>query len=108
VEALTGYFITDTTESWMERLEDVGIPAGPVLDIAQMTSDPQALARNMVQEAAPTKVLGHPVKYSATPTSIQRTAPVLGEHTEEVLAEAGYSEAEIAAMIAAGAAGRGE
>ncbi len=107
VEALTGYFITETTENWMDRLESMGIPAGPVLDIAQMTSDPQALARDMVQDAAPTKVIGHPVKYSATPTSIQRTAPALGEHTEEVLAEAGYPEPEIAALIESGAAGRG-
>ncbi len=93
---------------WLERLERAGVPAGPVLDIAGMQADPQALARGMVTQAphtrvGPVKTLGHPVHYSVTPAEITRGAPLLGEHTVEVLAEHGYSEAEIEDFVAEGA-----
>ncbi len=93
---------------WLERLERAGVPAGPVLDIAGMQADPQALARGMVTQAPHTRVgavktLGHPVRYSDTPAEITRGAPLLGEHTVEVLAQHGYSETEIASFVAEGA-----
>jgi crotonobetainyl-CoA:carnitine CoA-transferase CaiB-like acyl-CoA transferase len=50
------------------------------------------------------KTLGTPVKFSATPGSVRRGAPILGEHTREILAEYGYSAAEIDRLISAGAA----
>ena len=67
-----------------------------------------ALARGMVVQAphtrvGPVKTLGHPVHYSATPAEITRGAPLLGEHTVEVLAQHGYSEAEIEQFVAEGA-----
>jgi crotonobetainyl-CoA:carnitine CoA-transferase CaiB-like acyl-CoA transferase len=94
---------------WLARLERAGVPAGPVLDIAGMQADPQALDRGMVTEAphtriGPVKTLGHPVHYSATPAEITRGAPMLGEHTFEVLAEHGYTETEIHKFVAEGAA----
>ncbi len=100
VDVLTGFYVRDTTDNWMTKLQDAGVPAGPVLDIAQMTSDPQALARQMIQEVGtskggPMRVLGHPIKYSDTPVDINRPAPLLGQHTAEVLLEAGYSQREI-------------
>ena len=84
-----------------------GVPAGPVLDIAGMQADAQALARGMITEApharvGPVKTLGHPVHYSVTPTEISRGAPLLGEHTREILAQHGYSRSEIERFLAAG------
>jgi len=103
VAVLTVHFQKDTTDNWMTKLMQAGVPAGPVLDVAQMTSDPQALARQMIQDIGTSqgsslRVLGHPIKYSKTPTQIKRPAPRLGQHTAEVMAEVGYSKEEISAF----------
>ncbi|WP_205648885.1 CaiB/BaiF CoA transferase family protein [Acuticoccus kandeliae] len=108
-EALTAHFVTRSTEEWLEKLEEAGVPAGPVLSIMEMHEDPHVNAREMIVEldhpvAGMTKALGLPVKFGATPGSVTRHAPLLGEHTREVLAEAGYPAAEIEALIAGGAA----
>jgi len=92
---------------WLERLERAGVPAGPVLDIAGMQADPQALARGMIAEAphsrlGPVKTLGHPVHYSATPAEISRGAPLLGEHTRELLGQHGYSPGEVERFVSEG------
>jgi len=97
------------TADWLETLEAGGLPAGPVLTVNQMHRDPQTLARGMIVEtehlkAGRTRALGPPVKFSATPAAVTRAAPLLGQHTREVLAEAGYSDAEITRMIESGAA----
>ena len=104
VAALTAIFRARPGAEWLERLEAAGVPAGPVLDVGEMHRDPQAIAREMVTEAdhsrlGPVRTIGAPVKFSATPGGVRRGAPLLGEHTREVLAEAGYPEAEIARMI---------
>ena len=106
VDELTGHFKTDTTEAWQHKLEDAGIPAGPVLNIEQMTANEQTLARDMVADVGSSqgsslRVLGHPVKYSETPAAINHRAPRLGEHTEEVLVEFGFSKEEIAKLTKA-------
>lgn len=95
---------SDTTQNWLTRMEEAKVPAGPVLTIPEMHRDPQALSRQMIVEvdhatAGNVKAIGHPVKYSATPTEITRPAPLLGEHTREVLSENGYSDAEIDALV---------
>ncbi len=97
-----------TSAEWLRRLEEAGVPAGPVLDIAQMHADPQALAREMIVEtthpvAGRVPSLGLPIKFSETPGSVRRAAPVLGEHTREVLREHGFSDAEADEMAAQGA-----
>jgi crotonobetainyl-CoA:carnitine CoA-transferase CaiB-like acyl-CoA transferase len=107
VVILTGIFKRRPASDWLERLEDAGVPAGPVLDIAGMQADAQALARGMVVQVphsrvGPVKTLGHPVHYSATPTEITRGAPLLGEHTREVLAQHGYSRGEVEKFFAEG------
>ena len=108
VAILTCVFQQRSADEWLERLERAGVPAGPVLDIAGMHADPQTLARGMVTEVThsrigPVKTIGHPVHYSLTPTEIERGAPVLGEHTVEVLTEHGYATAEIERFVAEGA-----
>ncbi len=100
-EILTTYFKSDTTENWVMRLEEAGIPSGPVLDIAEMSAHPQAVARSMIQEIDQgLRVIGHPVKYRETPAAIRRGAPKLGEHTGDVLAEAGYTVGDVQALAA--------
>jgi crotonobetainyl-CoA:carnitine CoA-transferase CaiB-like acyl-CoA transferase len=108
VEELTRHFRAETTATWLSRLEAAGVPAGPVLTIAEMHEDPQTLAREMVTEVTHSrlgkvKTLGLPIKLSGTPGGLARGAPVYGEHSREVLAEAGWSEAEIDDLIGCGA-----
>ena len=94
---------------WTTQLESAGVPCGPIHSIADMASDAQTAARNMVIElehprAGKTRALGLPIKLSATPGGVRRPAPVLGEHTREVLEEFGFSPKEIEALVACGAA----
>jgi crotonobetainyl-CoA:carnitine CoA-transferase CaiB-like acyl-CoA transferase len=108
VDTLAPLFKQRTSADWLQRLEAAGVPAGPVLDIAQMHADPQTIAREMVIEVPHNrlkkhKTIGAPVKFSATPSAVMHGAPVLGEHTREVLAEYDYSKEEIEELVAAGA-----
>jgi crotonobetainyl-CoA:carnitine CoA-transferase CaiB-like acyl-CoA transferase len=108
VELLKPLFLVDTTEAWLDKLEVVGIPAGPILDIKEMHNDPQAIFREMIVEhphptAGRVRSLGLPVKFSRTPGSVDHAAPVLGEHTLEILSEFGYSEDEVSALKDSGA-----
>jgi len=85
------------------------VPCGPINSIADMAADPQALAREMVVEldhprAGATRALGLPIKLSASPGKVVRPAPLLGQHTREVLAEFGFSASEIEALVNSGAA----
>jgi crotonobetainyl-CoA:carnitine CoA-transferase CaiB-like acyl-CoA transferase len=84
----------------LAALEAAGVPCGPINSIADLASDPQALAREMVVElehprAGRTRALGLPLKLSATPGGVRRPAPTFGQHTREVLGEFGFSVAEI-------------
>jgi crotonobetainyl-CoA:carnitine CoA-transferase CaiB-like acyl-CoA transferase len=106
--ALTPLFKGRTSAEWLHRLEEAGVPAGPVLDVGQMHTDPQALAREMIVEtmhptAGKVTAIGLPIKFSETPGSVRRAAPVLGQHTREVLREHGFSDAEADQMAALGA-----
>jgi crotonobetainyl-CoA:carnitine CoA-transferase CaiB-like acyl-CoA transferase len=107
IEILSEKLIQRNAADWLARLEDVGVPASPVLSIGEMLADPQVIARDMVVEVehsrlGRTRALGSPVKFSDTPTRIKRGAPLLGEHTREILAEYGYDNSEIESLAAAG------
>jgi crotonobetainyl-CoA:carnitine CoA-transferase CaiB-like acyl-CoA transferase len=107
---LTPYFRRQPSAAWIEKFEAAGLPAGPVLDIAGMHADPQTLAREMVTPvshplAGTVQTLGLPVKFSETPGAIDRAAPLLGQHSSEILAEHGYSQEDIGALIRQGAVG---
>jgi crotonobetainyl-CoA:carnitine CoA-transferase CaiB-like acyl-CoA transferase len=100
---------TGTRAEWLARLDAAGVPAGPVHSLGEALTHPQTLARGMVvdlvhPEAGPTKAIGCPVHFSETPARVTRPAPLLGEHTREVLREAGYADVEIDALVAAGVA----
>jgi crotonobetainyl-CoA:carnitine CoA-transferase CaiB-like acyl-CoA transferase len=89
---------------WLERLEAAAIPCGPINDYAEAFADPQVRARDMVVEIDhPTlghmRTLGSPVKMSETPPRADRRAPLLGEHTRDVLREVGYSDDEISNLL---------
>jgi len=107
-ETLAPLFKERTSDDWLTRLEEAGVAAGPILDIAEMQADPQTIARGMITEVehakiGPMKTLGPPIKFSHTPSGVQRAAPLYGQHTREVLTEFGYSDQEIDDMVAAGA-----
>ena len=98
---------TRTRDDWIARFDAAGVPVGPVNSIGEALAHPQTLARGMVVDlvhprAGPTKALGCPIHFSETPTAITRPAPVLGEHTREVLREHGYADSDIDAFVAAG------
>ena len=99
---------TDTTENWLEKLLGVGIWAGPVYSYQDLVDDPQ-IAHNgtFVEYEHPTEGLvktpGFPYKFSATPPRIDRGAPLVGEHSTEVLTELGVSAEQIAALFESGA-----
>jgi crotonobetainyl-CoA:carnitine CoA-transferase CaiB-like acyl-CoA transferase len=99
---------TDTSANWLERLLAVGIWAGPVYGYQELVDDPQ-IAHNgtFVEYEHPTeghiKTPGFPYKFSATPPRIDRGAPLVGEHSREVLAELGVSDDRISALFESGA-----
>ncbi len=107
-DTLTDILGKDTTAAWLEKLEAAGVPAGPVYDVKEMSEDPHTAARAMIDHVPAATggehaVITHPVKYSATPATVRRGAPLMGEHSREVLAEFGFSSQEIDGLIASGA-----
>ena len=109
VRVLTERLQTRTTAEWMSVFDEIGLPAGPVLDVPQALSHPQAEARGMVVDthhplAGDLKGLGLPVRFSRGDSSQSgRAAPLLGQHTREVLREIGYADAKIDGLHEAGA-----
>ena len=96
-----------TTEELCTAFDSAGIPAGPVMDHVQVYDDPQTISRGMITEVNHTavgqmKAIGIPVKLSESPGSVRLAAPLLGEHTDEVLHQVlGMTASEIKAARAA-------
>ncbi len=87
---LTEVMKTRTTREWIEELEKVGIPCGPVNNIAQAAADPQVKARDMIievkhPEAGDFRVVNTPFKFSRSSYKVEKASPDLGQHTREVL-----------------------
>ena len=103
IAELESVFMRRTTEEWVAALTEGGVPCGPILDYKTALEDPHTLAREMVIEMrhpveGTIKGLGIPIKMSGTPGRVRSAAPLLGQHTDDVLARAGYSPAEIATL----------
>jgi crotonobetainyl-CoA:carnitine CoA-transferase CaiB-like acyl-CoA transferase len=99
VEALEAHLSRWSTEAAWEALDQAGVPAGPIQAFSQVYQDPQVLARDMLVEvehpvAGPVRMTGIPLKLSATPGSVRRPPPTLGQHTAAVLREFGVSGEE--------------
>jgi formyl-CoA transferase len=97
-------FVQKTCDEWMDLLVGAAIPCGPVNNMQHLFADPQVQHRNMIAEVphpaiGTLRLTGIPVKYSQTPGKVRLHPPLLGEHTDEVLAEAlGYSCEQIEAL----------
>jgi crotonobetainyl-CoA:carnitine CoA-transferase CaiB-like acyl-CoA transferase len=103
-EAMNAWLSTRTTEQAIAELEKARVPAGAVLDLQQVLDDPQVKARELLRyidhpgATKPVPLADTAVRLSATPGGIRSRAAALGEHTDEVLRQIGYTEAEIAAF----------
>ena len=91
---------------WLQQLEEAQVPSGPLYNMADVYADPQMQAREMVVHldhptAGPIKSIGIPVKLSETPGTIRCPAPLLGQHSEEVLRENGFTDQEVARLMEA-------
>ncbi len=99
---------TKTTAEWVEIIGGMGVPVGPVQDIAQVAEDPQVNHRGMFVELphpqlGPVKFVNNPLNFSRTPGAPERVPPLLGEHTAEVLTETlGMPEAEAEELLGRG------
>ena len=107
VSMMSEIVATRTRAEWIAILDQAGVPVGPVHTIGEALTHPQTLAREMVvdlehPQAGPTRALGCPIHFSKTATRIDRPAPMLGEHSRELLREYGYSDGEIDGFVEAG------
>ena len=105
---IDGITTTAPRADWLQRLDAAGIPCGPILNYAEALATPQAIAREMTTAVdhpilGRLRTMGTPIKMSETPLDPHHRAPMLGEHTDEVLANAGYSGDEIEQLRYAGA-----
>jgi len=102
--AMNQWLATRTTAEALAALHAARVPAGPVLDLGEVLEDTQVKARNLLQYVdypgapKPVPLANTAVQLSATPGSIRHRAPTLGEHTDEVLHELGYSQEEISTL----------
>ena len=110
IEILDGAFAAKPASEWVRQLNERGVFAAMVQDYADIADDPQVLANGYIVPVErpggePLRFVNTPVQMSKTPPRIRSMAPQLGQHTEEVLLEAGYSWAEIGALRNVGAIG---
>ena len=101
IEAITR---TRSTDEWIKIIDSVGVPCGPVLTFDETLSDPHVIARDMVAEVehpiiGEMRTIGPPTKFSGLDFTVRSPAPWLGQHTAEILREAGVPDDEIDALF---------
>ena len=111
ISALAQVFLTKTRDKWFEFLKDKNACVAPVYYLNETFADPQVRHRNLVVEMdhprlGKVRQLGIPIKLSETPGQIKSLGTLTGTHTEEILAEIGYSENEIEKLHTGGAIGK--
>jgi len=94
---------------WLSVLREAGVPCGEIQDYAAVLNDPHLLARAFFVDLqhprlGTVRALGTPLRFGSSRARITRGGPLLGEHTRDVLAEAGYARAEVEGLISSGAA----
>ena len=99
-EQIKSSLITKTCQEWLAIFDDAGVPAGPVRFIQELTDDEQVIANDMVVEvnhslAGKVRMAGPMIQMSETPLEAKSASPALGEHTDQIMLELGYSEEEI-------------
>jgi len=100
VKILQKEILNKTSKEWIDTFDKEGLPCGPINSIIEMHKDPHAISRNMIIEvenkkAGKSKAIGMPIKFSKTNAKKSLGAPILGEHTEEILKNFGFSDMEI-------------
>lgn len=103
-------FARNTTDYWIARLEEQDLLCAPVKNLAAALEDPQTLHNEMITEidyvnGRKLKLVSSPIFMSEAPFSVRHAPPMLGQHTEEILAESGYSDERISALRAEGLVG---
>lgn len=101
-EKLESILARDTTAAWVEKITAKGVPCGPINDIGQALNDPQLAHRGFLVDVGARRFPRAPLVLSKTPVRVKRGPAEIGEHTREVLSEAGIAQATIDRLVASG------